>query len=171
MCSSDLSTGAPRVDRDAWEFALLDAAAATGMPVLGICRGMQVMAVHAGGTLGQHVPDEVGHEEHSPGADAYGRTAVRLAPGSRLAALVEAPPTVACHHHQSVRSHPGLTAVGWAPDGLLEALEDDEHSFRVAVQWHPEVDADRGLFAGLVAAARERSTGGRGASGASRETR
>ena len=96
------------------------------------------------------------------------RTAVRLAPGSRLASLVAAPPTVACHHHQSVRSHPGLTAVGWAPDGLLEAIEDDAHPFRLAVQWHPEVDADRGLFAGLVAAARVWSAGGRGASGASR---
>ena len=95
-----------------------------------------------------------GHEEHSPGADAYGRTAVRIAPQSRLAQLLEAPPTVACHHHQAVRSHPGLTAVGWADDGLLEAVEDPHHRFRIAVQWHPEVDADRGLFAGLVAAAR-----------------
>lgn len=148
-----VTTGAPRVDRDAWELALLDAAGTIGMPVLGICRGMQVMAVHAGGALEQHVPDVVAHEDHSPGGDAYGRIPVRLAAGSRLATLVEAPPTVACHHHQSVRSHPGFEAVGWAADGLLEAIEDPSHLFRLAVQWHPEVDADRGLFAGLVAAA------------------
>lgn len=155
------TTGAPRVDRDAWELALLDAAGTIGMPVLGICRGMQVMAVHAGGALEQHVPDVVDHEDHSPGGDAYGRTPVRVAAGSRLATLVEAPPPVACHHHQSVRSHPGFTAVGWAADGLLEAIEDPAHLFRLAVQWHPEVDADRGLFAGLVAAAGEwRAVGG-----------
>ncbi|GAA4126549.1 gamma-glutamyl-gamma-aminobutyrate hydrolase family protein [Nocardioides fonticola] len=156
-----VTTGAPRVDRDAWELALLDAAGAIGMPVLGICRGMQVMAVHAGGALEQHVPDVVAHEDHSPGGDAYGRTPVRLAAGSRLATLVKAPPTVACHHHQSVRSHPGFEAVGWAADGLLEAIEDPGHLFRLAVQWHPEVDADRGLFAGLVAAAGEWRDAGR----------
>lgn len=159
------TTGAPRVDRDAWELALLDAAADIGLPVLGICRGMQVMAVHAGGALEQHVPDVVEHEQHSPGADAYGRTPVRLAPGSRLADLVDTLPSVACHHHQSVREHPGFTAVGWAGDGLLEAMEDPGHPFRMAVQWHPEVDTDHGLFAGLVEAARRwtgssRSVGG-----------
>ncbi|MBM7515990.1 gamma-glutamyl-gamma-aminobutyrate hydrolase family protein [Nocardioides nitrophenolicus] len=148
-------TGGPRRDRDAWELALLDAAAATdpALPVLGICRGMQVMAVHAGGTLDQHVPDLVDHEQHSPGGDAYGRTTVRVADGSRLGALLAGPPPVACHHHQSVREHPGFTAVAWAADGLLEAIEDPDHPFRLAVQWHPEVDADTGLFAGLVRAA------------------
>ena len=63
--------GAP--DRDAWELALLDAADAVGLPVLGVCRGMQVMAVHAGGTLDQHTPDVVGHDEHSPGGDVVRR--------------------------------------------------------------------------------------------------
>ena len=61
-----------RPDRDAWEAALLTAAEARGLPVLGVCRGMQVMAVHAGGVLDQHTPDLVGHEEHSPGGDVYG---------------------------------------------------------------------------------------------------
>lgn len=151
-------TGGTRPDRDAWEWALLDAAAVVGLPVLGICRGMQVMAAHAGGVLDQHVPDLVAHERHSPGADAYGRTVVRIDPASRLGKLVPTPPSVACHHHQSVREHPGFTAVAWADDGLLEAIEDPAHPFRLAVQWHPEVDADRdlsdGLFTGLVTAAR-----------------
>lgn len=148
------ATGAPRPDRDAWELALLDAAAEAGTPTLGVCRGMQVMAVHAGGTLDQHVPDLVGHEQHSPGGDAYGRATISIAEGSRLRALLPTLPPVACHHHQSVRDHPGFVAVGWAEDGLLEAIEDPGHRFRLAVQWHPEVDADAGLFAGLAAAAR-----------------
>ena len=149
------TTGVPRHDRDAWELALLDAAAERSIPVLGICRGMQVMAVHAGGALDQHVPELVEHETHSPGGDAYGRTGIRLAADSRLAALMGSTPPVACHHHQSVRIHPGFEPVAWAEDGLLEAMEDPAHPFRVAVQWHPEVDGDSGLFAGLVAAARE----------------
>jgi len=146
-------TARPRLDRDAWELALLDAAAESGIPVLGICRGMQVMAVHAGGHLDQHVPDVVNHERHNPGADQYGTTPVKVAAGSRLAGLVGDEVPVSCHHHQSVQDHPGFDAVAWADDGLLEAIEDPAHRFRVAVQWHPEVDPDRGLFAGLVAAA------------------
>ncbi|MFL6089381.1 MAG: gamma-glutamyl-gamma-aminobutyrate hydrolase family protein [Aeromicrobium sp.] len=142
-----------RPDRDAWELALLDAAAATGIPTLGICRGMQVMAVHGGGHLDQHVPDLVSHERHNPGGDQYGQTGIRVASGSQLARLVGETGPASCHHHQSVRDHPGFTAVAWAEDGLLEAIEDPDHRFRLGVQWHPEVDPDRGLFRGLVMAA------------------
>lgn len=148
------TTGGPRRDRDAWELALLDAAAGTGTPVLGICRGMQVMAVHAGGVLDQHVPELVEHEEHSPGGDLYGRTGIKVAEGSRLSTFLGGAVPVACHHHQSVREHPGFAPVAWAEDGLLEAMEDPSHPFRIAVQWHPEVDSDRGIFAALVAAAK-----------------
>jgi putative glutamine amidotransferase len=146
-------TARPRLDRDAWELALLDAAAESDIPVLGICRGMQVMAVHAGGHLDQHVPDVVDHDRHNPGADQYGVTPIRVQAGSHLCGLVGDEVSVSCHHHQSVHDHPGFTAVAWADDGLLEAIEDPDHRFRLAVQWHPEVDPDRGLFAGLVAAA------------------
>lgn len=149
------ATGAPRPDRDAWEMALLDAAAETRIPVLGVCRGMQVMAVHAGGALDQHVPELVDHEGHSPGGDVYGQTAIRIAAGSRLAELLDAPPAVACHHHQAVRAYPGFTPVAWAEDDLLEAIEDPTHPFRIAVQWHPEVGTDGRLFAGLVKAAED----------------
>jgi len=146
-------TGKPRRDRDAWELALLNAASRTSIPTLGICRGMQVMAVHAGGHLDQHVPDLVDHDRHNPGADQYGRTPIKVAPGSQLGALLGPSVPVSCHHHQSVRDHPGFTGVAWADDGLLEAIEDPGHPFRLAVQWHPEVDDDAGLFRGLVAAA------------------
>jgi putative glutamine amidotransferase len=146
-----------RPDRDAWEIALLDAAEAVGLPVLGVCRGMQVMAVRAGGALAQHVPDQVGHEQHSPGGDAFGAVEVVTSPGSRLAGLVGDRLTVNCHHHQSVRTHPGYDAVARAADGTLEGIELPGHGtgerFCVGVQWHPETAADVGLLAGLVRAA------------------
>lgn len=142
-----------RPDRDAWETALLDAADVAGLPVLGVCRGMQLMAVHAGGVLDQHTPDLVDHERHSPGGDEYGEIAVRTVPGSRVADLVGDRLEVSCHHHQSVRSHPGFSAAARADDGTLEAMELPGDRFCVAVQWHPETAADVGLLAGLVRAA------------------
>ncbi|WP_435743709.1 gamma-glutamyl-gamma-aminobutyrate hydrolase family protein [Nocardioides sp. SYSU DS0663] len=142
-----------RPDRDAWELALLDAAAAVGLPVLGVCRGMQLMAVHAGGSLDQHTPDLVGHERHSPGGDEFGTVQVATVPGTLVAGLVGETLDVACHHHQSVATHPGWVAAARADDGTLEAMEVPGDRFCVAVQWHPETAADVGLLAGLVRAA------------------
>ncbi len=147
-------TDGTRDDRDAWELALLDAAAGRELPVLGICRGMQLLAVHAGGVLEQHVPDLVGHEGHRAEACGFGTTAVEVAAGSRLASLVGPRLDVPCHHHQSVRTHPGLVPAARASDGLLEAVEAPGARFWLAVQWHPEQVADAGLFAGLVTASR-----------------
>jgi len=142
-----------RPDRDAWESALLEAADAVGLPVLGVCRGMQLMAVHAGGSLDQHTPDLVDHLEHSPGGDAFGSIPVQVQPGTRLSGLVGDALAVSCHHHQSVREHPGFVATAHAADGILEAMERPGERFCVAVQWHPETAADVGLLAGLVHAA------------------
>lgn len=142
-------------DRDQWELALLTGADDAQLPVLGICRGMQLMAVHAGGTLDQHTPDLVGHEQHSPSGDSYGDVTVVTEPGSRVAELVGPRVEVSCHHHQSVASHPGFTAVARAADGTLEAMEAVGERFRLAVQWHPETRDEIGLMAGLVQAARE----------------
>jgi putative glutamine amidotransferase len=144
-----------REDRDAWETALLQAADAAGLPTLGVCRGMQLMAVAAGGTLHQHTPELVGHDNHNPGEDVFGATPVATAEGSRLRALVGDRFEVGCHHHQTVGSHPGFTATAWADDGSLEAMERPGPRFCLGVQWHPEVGEDHTLFAGLVAAARE----------------
>jgi putative glutamine amidotransferase len=141
-----------RHDRDAWELALLDAAPPT-LPVLGICRGMQVMAVHAGGTLEQHLPDVVGSERHSPGGAEFGEVDVDVLAGTRLAAAIGGKGDVRCHHHQAVRDHPGFVPAARASDGTLEAMEDPDHRFRIAVQWHPETRDDAGLFRALVAAA------------------
>jgi putative glutamine amidotransferase len=146
-------TAAWRPDRDAWEEALLDAADSVGLPVLGVCRGMQVMAVHAGGSLDQHVPDLVDHEQHSPGGDEFGAVEVTTTTGTRVAGLVGERLTVNCHHHQSVRDHPGYLASAHAGDGTLEAMEAPGDRFSVGVQWHPETAADVGLLAGLVRAA------------------
>jgi putative glutamine amidotransferase len=145
-----------REDRDAWELALLNAAAEAGLPVLGVCRGMQLMAVAAGGSLDQHTPDVVGHEDHSPGGDAFGRLAVRTAEGSRVRAAEGDSLSAMCHHHQSVRTHPGYEATAWAPDATVEAMEAPGERFCVGVQWHPEVGRDQPLFAALVAAASAR---------------
>lgn len=146
-------TGGWRVDRDGWELALLDAAAETELPVLGICRGMQVMAVQAGGRLIQHVPDSVGHEGHSPGGDVYGDVAVTLVDGTRLAKILTAGPPVHCHHHQSVATHPGFIASAHSADGGLEGIENPDRPFWLGVQWHPETQADAGLFTALIEAA------------------
>jgi putative glutamine amidotransferase len=148
------STASWREDRDAWETALLRAADAAGLPTLGVCRGMQLMAVAAGGALVQHTPDLVGHEEHSPGGDVFGAVEVTTAEHSRLRTLVGERLEVGCHHHQTVATHPGFESAAWAADGSLEAMERSGPRFCVAVQWHPEVRDDAGLFAALVAAAR-----------------
>jgi len=141
-----------REDRDAWETALLGAAEAIALPTLGVCRGMQVMAVRAGGSLDQHTPDLVGHETHNPGGDLFGEVEVRTQPGSQIRSLLGDRLSVRCHHHQSVRDHPGFVASAWAEDGTLEAMELPGDRFCVAVQWHPEMTHDAGLFGALVAA-------------------
>jgi putative glutamine amidotransferase len=151
---------APRPDRDEAEVALVDAAVRADLPLLGICRGMQVMAVAAGGELEQHLPDRVGHDEHSPAPGEYGDHGVRLAPGSRLATVLGERVDVPTYHHQGVASHPGYEATGWADDGVLEAMEAPGAQWRVGVQWHPEVGADRRLFEALVDAARHRRPDG-----------
>ncbi len=143
--------------RDEWELALLDAARDSRLALLGICRGMQLMAVHSGGVLDQHTPDLVGHETHNPGGDAYGSIEVETQAGSRIASLVGDQLQVNCHHHQSVASHPGFTAVAHAADGTLEAMEAPGERFHVAVQWHPESRIEAGLMTGLVSAAREQA--------------
>lgn len=146
-------TERPRLDRDAWEWALLDAAETVGRPVLGICRGMQLMAVRSGGSLDQHLPDVVGHGEHAPAPGAFGWTPISTEPGSLVRRMVGAEVQVNCHHHQSVVQHPGFVATARAADGTLEAIEDPDRPFWLAVQWHPEYGDEYGLFQGLVAVA------------------
>ncbi|HET8615037.1 MAG TPA: gamma-glutamyl-gamma-aminobutyrate hydrolase family protein [Actinomycetales bacterium] len=142
-----------RPDRDDAELALVRAAVAVDLPLLGVCRGMQVMAVAAGGVLRQHLPDEVGTDAHSPAPATYGWNAVRTVGGTRTAAVLGERLEVPCHHHQGVASHPGYEASAHADDGVTEAMEDRSARFRVGVQWHPEAGTDLRIFEALVAAA------------------
>jgi putative glutamine amidotransferase len=160
-------TTSVRQERDTAEFALLNAAEQRRLPILGICRGMQVINVARGGTLHQHLPDAVGHDGHAPVAGAFGTHTVRVAPGSSLAQILgrdEADLSIdtPTHHHQGVdKLGGGLTATAWAEDGTVEAFELEaggDGSFLVAVQWHPEAGDDPSLFRAFVAAVRDRAS-------------
>jgi putative glutamine amidotransferase len=142
-------------ERDAFEVALVRRALERDLPVLGICRGMQIMNVACGGTLHQHLPELSGHEEHRrvlgsfDGADHD----VRLAAGSLAArAAGEEHHATKSHHHQGVdRVGEGLAVTGWATvDDLPEALELPGNGFALGVQWHPEADETSRLIAALV---------------------
>lgn len=139
--------------RDRTELALARVAMSVDLPLLGICRGMQVLAVAAGGTLEQHLPDRLGHNEHAAVIDGYRRHGIRTEPGSRLRDILGPEPEVACHHHQGVVSHPGFVATAWAPGPVLEGMERPDLRFCVGVQSHPEQLGDVRVFAALVAAA------------------
>jgi putative glutamine amidotransferase len=152
----DEHTGPERADRDSWELALVRAATDADLPLLGVCRGMQVMAVAFGGTLIQHLPDVVGNETHCPTVGEHGRHDVTLADGSRLAGILGRFADVATYHHQAVGQLPDGTVVatGWAEDGTIEAFEGCDQFWLLGVQWHPEVHNGQPLFRDFVAASR-----------------
>jgi putative glutamine amidotransferase len=151
-------TGGVDESRDGWEIACVHAALALGRPVLAICRGAQVLNVALGGSLVQDVPAETG-ERHG-WSERFGEHVhqVRLEPGCRLAGLLGATEvgTNSLHHQAVGRLGAGVVAVGWAPDGTVEAIEVEGHPEVVAVQWHPELLEDdpvqQRLFRWLVEA-------------------
>lgn len=150
------ATDPPAGDRDAWEFALLSAALRCGMPVLGICRGAQVLNVALGGTLHQHLPDVVGHTLHRQGDGVFATSQVRTLAGTRLAGLIGPKTRVQCYHHQAIdRLGAGLVVAAVDDEDVVEAVELPGEPFVLAVQWHPEQTLeDVRLFAGLVEAGR-----------------
>lgn len=151
-------------ERDRTEIALTRRAVELDMPVLGICRGMQLLNVALGGTLIQHLPEAVGHEEHRrvPGSFVGSEHDVRLDAGSLAALAVgENENETHSHHHQGVDEiGEGLVVSGYSSlDQLPEAIEASGRRFVLGVQWHPEADQRSRVIASLVAQARDYRNG------------
>ena len=149
-------------ERDAFELAMVRRALERELPVLGVCRGMQMLNVACGGTLDQHLPDRLGGDQrhrHTPGT--YGDHDVELNPGSLAARAAGAERlAVKSHHHQGVdRIGAGLSVSGHSvPDGIVEALELEDRRYALGVLWHPEEDVESSVIGSLVEAARSEAT-------------
>ncbi|MEU5698426.1 gamma-glutamyl-gamma-aminobutyrate hydrolase family protein [Streptomyces aurantiacus] len=133
--------------RDGWELALIEAALDSGTPLLGVCRGMQLLNVALGGTLVQHI------EGHAEAVGVFGRHGVKPVPGSLYAGLIGEEVSVPTYHHQAVeRLGAGLVPSAYAGDGTVEAVELPGPGWVLGVQWHPEMGVDVRVMAGLVGA-------------------
>jgi putative glutamine amidotransferase len=145
-------------ERDAAEMLLLRAALTRDLPLLGICRGLQLMAVAYGGRLHQHLPDVLGHTGHRPtSGPKFGEHPVRLSAGTMCHKILGDEVTVNSFHHQGIADPGRLTVAGWChEDELIEAAEDPSRAFALGVQWHPEDTNDFRVFAALAEAAAER---------------
>ncbi len=144
-------------DRDRFEVALALGALERGMPLLGVCRGMQILNVACGGTLDQHLPDRLGHDRHRPEPGSWAEHDVRIEPGSLAASAAGTEHlTVKSHHHQGVDAIPdGLTASAWATDDeSVEAIESAaDGGFVLGVLWHPEEDPADAIIPALISRA------------------
>jgi len=150
-------TGITWPERDRFEIAMIRRAIQREMPVLGACRGMQVLNVALGGTLHQHLPEVIGTDQHRHTPGSFGDHDVRLEPGSLAARAVGADrTTVKSHHHQGIAELADtLVATGWSADGeVIEAAELPGAPYVLGVLWHPEEDEASRVIASLVDAAR-----------------
>lgn len=152
------TTDPARVDRDAWELALFRAAERRRMPVLAICRGLQLVNVARGGSLQQHLPESLGTERYRLGGGIFTENDVEVASGTALAEVLgDGEFRVHSYHHQGIdRLGDGLVVSARTDDGLVQACEDTSDGYLLGVQWHPEENAvNRRLFEDLVAQAIE----------------
>jgi putative glutamine amidotransferase len=150
-------TDPARVDRDAWELALFRAAERRRIPVLAICRGLQLVNVARGGTLQQHLPESLGTERYRLGGGVFAENDIEVADDTALAGVLGAGDVrVHSYHHQGIdRLGEGLVVAARSEDGLVQAFVDTSAGHVVGIQWHPEENAeDRRLFADLVSQAR-----------------
>ncbi|MGW5863799.1 gamma-glutamyl-gamma-aminobutyrate hydrolase family protein [Streptomyces sp. NPDC055239] len=145
-------TGPPARERDAWELALIEAALSSGTPLLGICRGMQLLNVALGGTLVQHM------EGHVEAVGVFGTHEVKPVPGTLYESIApDASTAVPTYHHQAVdRLGRDLIVSAHAADGTAEAVELPSGGWVLGVQWHPEVGEDLRVMSALVRAAEGR---------------
>lgn len=144
-------------DRDRFEIALARRALQRDMPLLGICRGMQLLNVALGGSLDQHLPDSIGSSTHRSVAGTFSEHEVHLEQGSLACAAAGTDGLmVLSHHHQGIDGlGEGLRVTGWSDeDELVEAIELPEKRYALGVVWHPEEDASSPLIGSLVEAAR-----------------
>lgn len=152
------ATTATTPDRDAFEASLARAALDRDMPVLGICRGMEMLNVALGGTLDQDLPATIGSEAHREVAGRFSDHQVRLEPGSLAARAAGADAAqVHSHHHQGVdRLAQPLKATGWSGgNDVVEAIELPGAAYALGVLWHPEEDPESPVISSLVEAVTE----------------
>lgn len=149
--------------RDRFELSLAKIALNTDTPILGICRGLEILVVATGGKLVAHVPDEFGSAiAHRTHQSRHCEHSVQICPKSRLATLIKAPePQIVSWHHQAVRTvPPGWRIAARASDGVIEAVEHETHPWAIALQWHPELapndPCQQRIFQSLVETARDR---------------
>jgi putative glutamine amidotransferase len=143
-------------ERDAFELALTRRALERDMPVLGICRGMQLINVALGGTLDQHLPESIGDGRHRSIAGTFGTHRVRIAEGTLACSAAGTDGLlVMSHHHQGVeRLGEGLTVSAWSvDDDIVEGIELPDRRFALGVVWHPEEDEASTIIPALVEAA------------------
>jgi len=153
----DPATGTTDPERDRFEIALGSRALERDLPLLGVCRGMQMLNVAAGGTLEQHVPDRIGRDAHRELPGSFTRHEVNLEPGTLADRAVGSERCEVCsHHHQGADElGEGVVATGWsADDGLVEAIELPERRFALGVLWHPEEDRESRVIGAFVEATR-----------------
>ncbi|HZX01626.1 gamma-glutamyl-gamma-aminobutyrate hydrolase family protein [Kribbella sp.] len=145
-----------RPGRDLHEAVLIREALDRELPLLAVCRGLQVLNVALGGTLHQHLPEVVAHNGHRPGPAVFGRVDVKVEPGTLTARILGEQATGSCYHHQALDVvAPSLTVTARADDGTVEAAEVEGKEFALGVQWHPEENPeDLRLFTALIRSTR-----------------